>query len=113
MYPQSQTRINAIEEHVAPFLKSYFADLGLDVIVNLEFHHDNKYVHMYIARVVFTHKIDCDQMCTIADIMKTFCMWEGQSFKVDNRKYEIGDGDDTGAAMFDNGTLQIWVRHFL
>lgn len=105
--------INDLNRVIAPYFVRWFRDFDIDTTCGVAFHHANEHVIMYEARIVFMHKLDCDQVRIIADAMTTFCTWEGDTFDIEGRTWHIGDGDDTGAAHIDGGVLRVWVRLFL
>jgi hypothetical protein len=50
-------------------------------------------------------------MIALAQLLDKYCTNDAEHYKAaDGRYYIIGDGDDTGAVMFENGEFNIWVR---
>jgi hypothetical protein len=57
-------------------------------------------------------ELSMDELDTLADAFLTFCTFNHKGIDIDGLRWNLGDGDDSGAVRFRKGAFCIWLRHF-
>lgn len=107
--------INAIVTKTHEIITTFF---DIDCIVSsrcIRYEYvDDIDVHLCDVEFTFKRNLCENDVRNICDIMRELNnhddVIDDVSFVVNNRKFIIGDGDDSLATRFDNGKLIVWVR---
>jgi hypothetical protein len=110
-YEQSMKQIRDVENSMSKHVLHFFERHQFDVRklhIRVEHQRDD---FMFYAIVTFVDKLYAHDFARLTKTCDDMCCNEREYF-VNDKRYIIGDGDDSGACWMQGGTLYIWVRQF-
>ena len=113
MYAYSKTTIDAIRNACHDMIKRDFDAHNIIVHVDMKFISDDV-VDVYDAQITICQELTCDDLLSLHAIMLNFCTHDEThyTFMCNEKRYVIGDGDDTSACTMRGNVIRLWVRQF-